>query len=885
MIRWCPNHMAEPQTSAGPGPEPNEAPPEQHHDLYGAMYYEGYETLRTDGTGPAPVPYRWGEPVWDEFFGNLAGEVVARLHPRTVLDAGCAIGFLVKALRDRGVEAEGFDISAWAISQVHREAQPFCRVASVTDELSQDYDLITCIEVLEHVSPQEAVAAVANLCRHGRAVLFSSTPGHFDEVTHLNVRPPDYWAGLFARHGFYRDVDFDAGFVSPDAVLFHPVQHWAQVVRGYERQHWDSQRELRGVRAHREHLHAELQRLLGDRDQASAQLQALLSTKTFRLTAGVRSLWARTRGHKAATDHPPTVLADGPHSYEAWVREFDHLAGQDRERLGEMITHLAWRPTFSVLMPVFNPAERHLRRAIESVLSQTYPNWELCVADDASTDGQVRSVLEEYRERDHRIQVTYRSTNGHIVEASNSALALAQGEFVALLDHDDEIPAHALACLALELVRHPTAALLYSDEDKLDEQGRRYEPYFKPEWNEELFLGQNYLSHLGTYRRALVLAAGGFRTGFEGSQDYDLALRVSEQVEPDQIRHIPLVLYHWRAHQGSTASSPQSKPYARAASQRAVAEHLARSGLVGEVGGVLSGGVNRVRWQLPTPAPKVSIIVAGTNVEAQAHAMRGLQLLTDYPNYQIDRAAGRWPFFAAADGTGPQVRVEQDPTSVAPGASDDWPEVIVPRGDTDMICAVGAGVEVIETTWLREMAAQLARPGVGLVGARLERFDGTITMGPLVFASDGTRLAPFDGLDRFDDGYFGRPWLVHSVAALAPGCLLIRRAVLEEVGGSDPNLDDLWRVVDLSLRVRERGYRVVWTPSARLGVGPAWAGPPAARHAPAHLLERYARLLSHDPAYSPNLSLAEGRAFTPAWPPRQRPSWARGGPEPSEGSR
>lgn len=268
---------------------------EGHHDLYGALYYDNYEGLRTDGTGPAPVPYRWGERVWEDFFGNIAGEVVDRLHPQTVLDAGCAVGFLVKSLRDRGVDAEGFDYSAWAISQVHPDARPFCWEGSVTDELSRDYDLITCIEVLEHVTPDEANTAVSNFCRHSRAVLFSSTPDHFDEVTHINVRLPDYWVGLFARHGFYRDLDFDTGFVSSDAILFHPMRHWEQVVKSYERQFGTFQRELRGLRSHRDYLYAELQRQLGSRDE----LQALMNTRTYRLRARARAILAKSGAIKA----------------------------------------------------------------------------------------------------------------------------------------------------------------------------------------------------------------------------------------------------------------------------------------------------------------------------------------------------------------------------------------------------------------------------------------------------------------------------------------------------------------------------------------------------------------------------------------------------------
>lgn len=880
QIGGCPSKVAEKRATAGPEEQPAKGPSEPHHDLYGPASSADYQTLRVDGAGTSPVPYRWGEPVWEAFFGNIAGAVVARLNPGAVLDAGCSIGFLVKALRDRGVEAEGFDPSDWAIGEIPSETRPYCHQAAVTDELARDYDLIACIGGLQNVGPADAVAAVANFCRHGQAVLFSSAPDHADVVTAVRVRPPEYWVGLFAGNGFYRDFDFDAGFISPDAALFRPVQQVDQVVVAYERQRSDSQRELWGLQAHRQHLHGELQRLMGDRDHASAELRALKSTKTFRLTAGIRSLWARIRGTNKASRPPAPSETTGPSSYEAWVREFDTLTDEDRQGLASMISRLTWRPTFSVLMPVFNPDIGHLRQAIESVLSQTYPEWALCIADDASTAADVRAVLEEYRHRDDRIRVVYRPTNGHIVEASNSALQIAQGEFVALLDHDDEIPAHALARLALELELHPTAGILYSDEDKLDESGRRYEPYFKPVWNEDMFLGQNYLSHLGVFRRELVLAAGGFRPGFEGSQDYDLSLRVREQCSADQIRHIPQVLYHWRAHRDSTASTALAKPYARAASQRALVDHLARSGLIGEVSGVLGGGIHRVHWALPTPAPKVSIVLGGTDLAAQARSVRVLQLLTDYPTYEIQRSAGRWPFFAPEDAVGAQVGTGPPPSTAGDGVSGAATEVTASPEDAEMVCALRAGVEVIETAWLREMVGQLSRPGVGLVGARLERYDGTLTMGPLVLGSDGTLIDPLDGLDRFDVGYLGRPWLVHAVGALAPGCLLIRRSVLEEVGGLDPTLDDLWRAVDLSLRVRQRGYRVLWTPSARLCVGPAWPGPPSIRHASPQLLEKYATLISEDPAYSPNLSLEPGQGFAPAWPPRQRFPWAQAEHEP-----
>jgi glycosyltransferase involved in cell wall biosynthesis len=235
-------------------------------------------------------------------------------------------------------------------------------------------------------------------------------------------------------------------------------------------------------------------------------------------------------------------------------------------------------PLISVLMPVYNPDPVHLAAALDSVLGQIYPHWELCIADDASTDPAVQRMLADYAGRDRRIRLVTRPVNGHISAASNSALELATGEFTALLDHDDLLPAHALYRVAAELGHHGETDLIYSDEDKVDDDGRRHEPHFKSDWNPELFLSQNMISHLGVYRTELMRRAGGFRLGFEGSQDWDLALRVAELGTPARIRHIPHILYHWRVYRTSGSFSTDHAAKAAEAGRRAVAEHLERTG-------------------------------------------------------------------------------------------------------------------------------------------------------------------------------------------------------------------------------------------------------------------------------------------------------------------
>jgi hypothetical protein len=245
--------------------------------------------------------------------------------------------------------------------------------------------------------------------------------------------------------------------------------------------------------------------------------------------------------------------------YRRWAKRYDRLSADDLQQIHEATERLTYRPLISVLMPVYNTDQRWLKAAIQSVRDQMYPNWELCIADDASTDSRVGKVLRDFLSKDPRIKVDFRRVNGHISAASNSALQLATGEFVALADHDDVLPAHALLAVVHELNRHPDADIVYSDEDRIDESDRRFDPYFKPDFNIELFRGQNFISHLGVYRTDLVRRVGGFREGLEGSQDYDLAWRVLEQSSAQRIRHIPHVLYHWRAIAGSAALGTREK--------------------------------------------------------------------------------------------------------------------------------------------------------------------------------------------------------------------------------------------------------------------------------------------------------------------------------------
>ena len=323
-------------------------------------------------------------------------------------------------------------------------------------------------------------------------------------------------------------------------------------------------------------------------------------------------------------------------SYDRWIEQLDTLSEDDRLVAAERASALPWKLTISVIMPVYNTLEEFLRKAIDSVRSQIYPYWELCIADDASTEPHIRPVLQEYANKDARIRIVYRETNGHISAASNSALSLATGDFAAFMDHDDVLSDKALYCVAAALNDRPDADIIYSDEDKVDESGMRFNPHFKPDWNPELFFSVNYISHFTTVRMDLVKHVGGFREGLGGAQDYDLLLRCLERTEARKILHIPEILYHWRTVSGSTALHPDEKRYAVDSGVRALSDYFRKRDPDVRVEPLSQPTTYRLRHSIPKPAPRVSIIIpTKNNSKILSRCIASIRKRTDYPDYEI----------------------------------------------------------------------------------------------------------------------------------------------------------------------------------------------------------------------------------------------------------
>jgi glycosyltransferase involved in cell wall biosynthesis len=634
--------------------------------------------------------------------------------------------------------------------------------------------------------------------------------------------------------------------------------------------------ELLAARASISASELENRRLVLTLKERDAEIDALYGTKLFRYTSTLRRAYGALRRRRAASDVPLTLPVQEVPSYDEWVRRFDTLQDSDRTSIRARLDRLPDQPLVSILLPTFNPPATYLTAAIESVIDQMYENWELCIADDASTDPHVADILARYIDRDPRIKVTTRSENGHISAASNTALAMARGMWITPLDHDDLLAEHALALAMLAWSEHQDAAVIYSDEDKIDDHGRRQLPYFKPDFDPLLLLGQNYLTHLLFLRHDLVTAAGGYRLGFEGSQDWDLILRMTEGLHPSRVVHVPHVLYHWRIHDKSTASLVSTKPYALDAGQRAVTEHLARRGLAADVTRIPWLGHNRVRWHLPDHPPLVSIIIPTRDGALLQRCIDSILAFTSYPRFEIlvidngSRMASTLDYLRQNDH---HLTVIRDDRPFNYSALNNE---AVRHASGTALCLLNDDTEVIAEDWLDEIVGHLCLPGVGAVGAKLYYSDGRIQHGGVIVGVGDVAGHAHRMSDRLSPGYCGRLLVAQNFSAVTGACMVVRREAWDEVGGLDEvNLAIAFNDVDFGLRLRQSGWRVVWTPHATLyhhesttrGTDTAAARVVEYNKEVRYMQSRWAEALKNDPAYNPNLT-NESEDFSLAWPPR-----------------
>lgn len=569
-------------------------------------------------------------------------------------------------------------------------------------------------------------------------------------------------------------------------------------------------------------------------------------------------------------DYNALFESHAPHalSYANWIRSVEIPQIPSRESQLQDMQQWASRPLFSIILPTYNPPEAHLRACLDSVLDQTYPHWELCVADDASSKPHVRQILSEYAARDSRIRLAFRDSNGHISAASNTAFSMASGDYLALLDHDDTLAPHALYANACAIQRQPQVQLLYSDEDKLDENGERCDPFFKPDWSPDLLYSQNYIAHLGVYSRQLVEKVGGFRIGFEGSQDYDLVLRCAAAIkDPAQIVHIPLALYHWRISENSTAGGHEQKHYASEAARKALLACFDARGEQVNVS-ITAPGVYRHRWPLPATQPLVSLIIPTR--DGHDHLKTCIESIlqkTTYPHYEILLVDNQTTCEKTLGLMAKLPELSQGKVRVLPYDRPFNYSAInnhaAAQARGALIGLINNDIEVINGDWLSEMVSHAIRPDIGCVGAKLYYPDGTLQHCGVVLGIGGVAGHSHKYFPGSASGYFSRLRTIHNVSAVTGAALLIRKSSFDCVGGLDEALEIAFNDVDFCLRIARLGLRNLWTPFAELyhhesktrGIENTPEKRARFAREVQFMNERWGSTLAIDPYYSPNLTL------------------------------
>ena len=501
-------------------------------------------------------------------------------------------------------------------------------------------------------------------------------------------------------------------------------------------------------------------------------------------------------------------------SYFEWIKKNEpSLKELDMQKLE--VKHFSYQPLISLIVPTYNTPQKLLIEMIESVINQTYPYWELCVADGASDKIHVKKILTQYLQKDKRIKVKFLSSNKGIVGNTNEALTLAKGDFIGFLDHDDLLAPFALYEVVKLLNQKPDLDFIYSDEDKISENGlRRFDPLFKPRWGPtpDMLRSCNYITHFAVIRRHLLDKIGWFKEGFEGSQDYELFLRVIENT--DKIGHIPKILYHWRFHSESSASGPV-KPYAYVAAKRALKEHMQRLGYNGEVIDLEMLGCYRIIYKLNSK-PLVSIIISikDRRLKLLEKCVNSIIKKTSYRNFEIiliNNQLSKNYFEKFQKYNFLKILNISDFFNLS--ISNNY---AANHAKGSVLLFLHSNCEVINSTWLKAMLEHIQRKEIGAVGAKLYFPNGRVQHGGIIIGIKNLVYEAHKYFHRKHPGYMGRLKIVHNVSAVTGACLMTRKEVFQEVGGFDENLQVAYNDVDLCLKIREKGYLIVWTPFAEL---------------------------------------------------------------------
>lgn len=884
-------------------------------EIYNKEYYDLYDT------DDQKVNYNSCNALI-EFMNHVAEHIIEDFRPTTVLDAGCATGHLVSALRNRGVEAYGIDISNYAISQVSDDIKPYCFVGSLSDnnwpdEMPQKFDLVVTIEVLEHLYAEDGKKAIINLCKKTDAVLFASTPDDFEDRTHVNVQQREYWARLFFEQGFIDDINYRPRYLTYYATLFRRSDNMARLVEDYERNIRMTEHEQAKIIAdwqkavnHKENHINNLNALYKSAEKQWEQKQANLQAEITRVNQEKVDLQSEiTQANNKIDDI--ISLSEKSNQELSHYQAHYHAAIAQREDLRRQLAELqnaynvisnaffwkitkpfrvildiikrplrkiaffrlinkgirclrenglkyTWRKVknklknrqeyaeiakkplfteqeleaqrkhifpkqikFSIVVPLFNTPEKFLREMIQSVIDQTYSNWELCMADGSDTEhNNVEKICRKYVKKDSRIKYKKLDKNLGISGNTNACLDMATGDYIGLFDHDDLLHPATLHEV-MKAICEQDADFIYTDEATFESPDVKkiITAHFKPDFAIDNLRANNYICHFSVFNKKILDKIGGFRSGYDGSQDHDFILRATEYAQC--IVHIPEILYFWRSHPNSVAADINSKTYAIEAGKRAVTDHIKRCGMTAVVESSRAfPTIYRIKYDL-SDTPLVSILIPNKNhVDDLKRCIDSILKITSYDNYEI--------IVIDNQSTDSELQSYYEHISSYPNINVlTWNHPFnfsainnfgVEYANGKYLILLNNDTEVISPNWIEEMLMYAQRDDVGAVGAKLYYEDGTIQHAGVILGLGRHRAAGhvFSRTAKENLGYMGRLCYAQDYSAVTAACMMVRKDIWEKVNGMDESFAVAFNDVDLCMRIRKAGYLIVWTPYAEL---------------------------------------------------------------------
>lgn len=626
----------------------------------------------------------------------------------------------------------------------------------------------------------------------------------------------------------------------------------------------------------------DLKELLSEQERRLYELLREVSIKDAELRSIYNTPFGKLiRRYKSFTKSLKLKKKAEKNNYQRWLKQYDTLTEEKKNSAFAAMNTMATQPLISIIMSLRKPLIPLLEQALQSVQAQLYPNWELCIAVDELQDQEAYQTIKRYAAQHSKITCIFNKNNGSAAESFNASLTVASGTYIMMLEQEDMLSPLSLYSIAREINRYPESGLLYSDEDSIDKDGKRENPYFKPDFNYDLFLCQNMIGHLGAYKTSIVRAIGGFQNGYAGSEEYDLALRVFEELKPEQIRHIPHILYHKRVFEPNTSATSTIKLQHHKTALLAVNNHFKRKAIQATAEASTEvQGCNRIRYTLPVQQPAVEIIIPTRNM---AHLLKLCILTilakTIYKNYSItiiDNGSTEEETLTLLSHwqTDSRIRVIRD--NETPFNYSKLNNRAVKASEADYVCLMNNDIEIITPEWLNEMMGHALQPGVGAVGARLWYPNASLQHGGMIVGIKQGTGHIHKHLPKGDSGYFGRASLQQSFSIVTGACLLLSRNNYIAVDGlNETELAIGFNDTDLCLKLLEKGLRNIWTPYAEMfhheSVSRGHDNTPEkkerAKKELLYIQQRWRESIKHDPAYNPNLTI-DSNDCSLAWPPR-----------------